>query len=149
MGGGSAVGKNEPGLAVDELEDSFWPKIRSKLVVFAVRDVRGEASGEIWPKVGFNPWFIAFRDPVSAEPPTDVAIAEDAVEADVLGEVTGLWLTACSVCFNLDTDPRPFSDVILTEIGVCGRLELAGRFAVVVACGDKAVVPVEPSSPSR
>lgn len=52
---GSGLGKNEPGLVVDELEASLWPKIPSALVDFAVRGGRGDASGETLPKVGFDP----------------------------------------------------------------------------------------------
>lgn len=71
-------------------------------------------------------------------------MAGDVVEADVLGEVAEM---VGSVWFNLATDARPFSDVILTEIGTCGRLELAGRGAVATACRGKMPVPVEPSPP--
>lgn len=92
---------------------------------FAVRDERGEASGETLPKVGFAPWVVdpetplvsfcsvAFAVPASAGPPTDVVTAGEAVEADVLGEVAGMvgW-----AWFNLAT----FSHVLPWGILTCG-----------------------------
>lgn len=150
---GSALGKNEPGLVVDELEDSLWPKMPPALVDLAVRGGRGEESGETLPKTGFDSWLVdlvsflgvVFKVPASNEPFADVAIAGDVVEADVLGEVAELWMTVGSVWFNLATNAGTFSDVILTDIGTRGGFELAERGAVAATSGDKIPVPVEPS----
>lgn len=101
---GSAVGKNEPGLVADELDDSRWPKIPPALVDLAVRDGRGEASGETLPKIGFDPWLVdlvtspasvwgaAFDAPASDKIPAGAVIAGEAVEAGVSGAAAKLWL---------------------------------------------------------
>lgn len=86
-GSGVDVAENKPGLVVDELEDCLWPNMPSAPMDFAVRDGRGEASGETSPNVGFGAWLIELVTPASEEPLADVAIAGDVVEAGVLGEV--------------------------------------------------------------
>lgn len=89
-GSGVDVAENEPGLVVDELEDCLWPKMPSAPMDFAVRDGRGEASGETLPNVGFGAWLIELVTPASDEPLVDVAIAGEVMKAGVLGEVAGM-----------------------------------------------------------